>query len=468
LGFKGEIYNVLNGEILTLCFNEIFYIMDHNMSGQNSTLGRLLDSVSSFSDEQVAQTIDILLQHAVTHHATDVHIEPRAHNTLVRYRIGGIMHGFHRLPIESLPAISRQIKRLAHLSTNEMKILQEGHFFILCNTATYEIRASIMPVMGGEKSVLHITRERTDTFSLEEIGLWGKPLQDVRDRLGRPHGLILVSTPRHSGKSSTIASLLDILNNPTKTLAFIDETLMPNLSGVTQNRVRPQAGITYHTALRAMMSQDSDIIAINSLPDKETAQLALEAANSGHLVIAGNYSESVANSLSHLRTLSGESYLLGKTFSLGISQRLVRRLCQHCHEQYELSRAQIAELLNRFGVNSVGSLRRTHELEKQALSEGLGNDKKTCSTPSLITHLWQPHAEGCELCNFTGYSGRVAICEVIAPTEELQNAIASDQNATALQDIALKNRFVPLALDGLIKALRGQTTVEEIFRVLNV
>lgn len=434
------------------------------MGVKDSFLGKLLSSADKFSDAQVLQTINMLIEHAVKHRASDIHIEPHERFVLVRYRIDGLLKGIHKLPIASLPNVVEQIKTLAHLNPEDDFTPQEGQYATLVGEEQFEIQVTTLPVVGGEKVVLHINRRLSRPLSLEELGFWGKGLQVVRETLAHSHGLLVVATPRRSGGTTTMHSMLQALNTPSVSISTVEAAIEFRLSGANQTRVRPQHGITYYQGLQAALNQDPNVLMVGSLPDKQTADLAIQAAVGGHVVIAGIHSDSASSGLSHLRTMTDEPFLLATALRIVVSQRLVRQLCTHCRERYIPTAEQLSEVEKVFGINSPSARRKVHELEQQATREGIGDNNHSNTTASKIQNLWRANDEGCEACNHTGYQGAVAIVEVMQVTPPIQKELLDHSPARRLHTVALKDGFVPMALDGLVKALRGETTIAEILR----
>jgi type II secretory ATPase GspE/PulE/Tfp pilus assembly ATPase PilB-like protein len=434
------------------------------MGVKDSFLGKLLSSADKFSDEQVLQTINMLIEHAVKHRASDIHIEPHERFVLVRYRIDGLLKGVHKLPIASLPVLVGQVKAQAHLNTEDDFTPQEGQYAALVGEEQFEIQVTTLPVVGGEKIVLHINRRLTKPLTLEALGFWGKGLQVVRDTLAHSHGLILVAAPRRSGKTTTTHSMLQALNTPTVSISTVEAAIEFRLSGANQTRVRPQHGITYYQGLQAALNQDPNVLMVSSLPDKQTADLAIQAAVGGHVVIAGIHSDSASSGLARLRTMTDEPFLLATALRIVMSQRLVRQLCIHCRERYIPSSEQLAEIEKVFGISTPSARRKIHELEQQAAREGVGDNKHVNTTASKIQNLWRASDEGCEACGHTGYQGAVAVVEVLQITPTIQKELLDHSPAHRLHTVALKDGFVPMALDGLVKALRGETTIAEILR----
>lgn len=438
------------------------------MDGKDSFIGRLLGSAEKFSTEQVAQTIQLLIEHGVQWQASDIHIEPHDQFVQVRYRVDGELKGAHKIPREALNALTQELKTKAHLDATAAHVPQNGHFTATVDDHTFDVKVSVMPVLGGEKVVLHLAPKIREPYKLDRLGFWGSSLQALQASLARSHGMIIVSAPKHHGRPTTSASMLAALNNPALNIATIEDTIEYRIPHASQTAVNPRAGLTMLTGLQAALHQDPNVLLIGNLPDKATTELAIQTAMSGHLVVSGMHSDSSASALLHLRAMNIPPYLLASTIRTVISQRLVRQLCEHCRERYELNAEQLALLERVFGIGSASAFRRINQLENQAIELDMGHTKQANSTASKITHLWRPHREGCENCNHTGYTGRVAIVEVLPMNESLQSSLLDEKStANSIQARALKDGFVPLALDGLIKALRGIVTIKDVLHVVD-
>lgn len=438
------------------------------MGVKDSFVGRLLGNANTFSDEQVTQTINLLVEHAVKHKATDIHIEPHARFILVRYRIHGTLRGVHKLPLDAQAHVLERLKTMADISTHEEHLPQEGNYATLVGEDEFEVHVNTLPVVGGEKAVLHISRRLDHPPSLEALGFWGPGLQLLRTTLSRSHGLLVVATPRRSGKTTTLHSLLQTLNTPAVSIATVEHTIEYHIPGISQTHIQPQQGVTYQVALQAALQQDPNIVMVGSLADKQTTGLGVQAAATGHFVIAGVHADNALVGLTHLRSMNDEPFLFASAVRAAIGQRLVRRLCPNCRKRIRLDAPQCEELEETFDITSASSRRRVHELEQQALHEGIGDNQHSNTTAAHITHLWQAHDQGCDACNHSGYQGSVAIMEVLPVNELLQKGLLDGLPARKLHALALKENFIPLGLDGLIKVLRGETTVAEILRTVSL
>jgi type IV pilus assembly protein PilB len=443
-----------------------FYILlSRIMGGQDSFIGQLLGNANLFAPEQIAQTIDLLVEHGVKRGASDIHIEPQERVAVVRYRVDGTLHGAHKLPLTSLPAIVHEIKTLAHVHT-DTDVPNTGHFSMFVGHETLEIQFSSIPVMSGEKVVLHLSRRLQKAPSLEALGFWGPHLDAITSIISRPHGIVLVSGPKQSGKATTMYSLVQPLNTPLVSIATVEAGISYRLPGASQTDIHPHAGITFHDGLRAVLSQDPNIIVLGSIPDRDTATAAIEAGSHGHFMVAGTYAPTASSAITYVRGLQQETFLLASALRASIAQRLVRTLCVHCRELYELESAQTEQLNQAFGITSAAAQQRVHSLEQHATVLGLGGRQELHTTPTRITHLWRAGLADCAECHHSGYQGVAAIMEVLPTTATVQQGILGGKPTHELHDIALKESMVPLGLDGLIKAIRGITTIEEVLRAL--
>lgn len=437
------------------------------MGVKNAFLGRVLGSADKFSDGQVAETIDLLVEHAIKRGASDIHIEPHERHAQVRYRIDNQLRAIHKLPLAALPAVVSQIKELAGLSPSETQLPQEGQYSTLVGEAQFEIQAYTMPVVGGEKVVLHILRRLTEPLDLPRLGYWGEGLEALQQSLAKTHGLIIVATPRRNGRTTTLHSVLRLVNTPVLGVATVERTLEFRVPGASQTLIRPERGMSFAESLQAALNQDPNIIMLSDLTDKKTAGVAISAAAGGHLLLAGMYADTAVAGLSQLQTMSDEPFILASAVRLVVGQRLGRALCANCRQAYIPSREEIRQIEQTFGVHSPAGRAQLHQMEQAAVRAGLGGRSQTLHTsPAGILSLWQPDSEGCELCGHTGFRGSVAITEVLPVSgTSLQQAILKPLQPNEIEREALKQGFLPMRLDGLVKALRGQTTVSELMRL---
>jgi type IV pilus assembly protein PilB len=425
-------------------------------------------------DSPIAQTVNLIIEYGVKASASDVHIEPRENYVVVRYRIDGILREANKLPRKVLGALVSRIKILSNLKIDEHRAPQDGRFKVQVGGLVYALRVSTLPIVDGEKVVMRILNESSKPATLEELGFWGSALATINKAIVQPHGMVLVTGPTGSGKSTTLFSVLSILNSPTVNISTVEDPVEYRIFGANQVQVNPVAGMTFTNGLRALLRQDPNIIMIGEIRDGETAELAVQAALTGHLVFSTLHTNNAATTLPRLLDMKIEPFLIASTVRAVIGQRLVRRLCGNCRQQFKPDETVMKQLVKTFHLDAA-SMKILHELELSAQAGGIGkvdkggkpdptNDQLSTS-PNGIVQLWQAHEDGCETCNHSGYKGRIGIYEVLDNTETIQKMIVGNDTSDHIQTAALAGGMLTMQTDGLVKALRGQTTLEEIMRV---
>lgn len=425
-------------------------------------------------DSPVAQTVNLLIEYAIRSGASDIHIEPREGYVVVRYRIDGILREANKLPKKVHSALVSRIKILSNLKIDERRAPQDGRFKIQTASGMFALRVSTLPITDGEKIVMRILNEGSKASTLEELGYWGVSLQNINESIQQPHGMILVTGPTGSGKSTSLFSTLSMLNKPSVNISTIEDPVEYKIPGANQTQVNPKAGMTFAAGLRALLRQDPNIIMVGEIRDGETSGLAVQAALTGHLVFATLHTNNAATCLPRLLDMGIEPFLIASTVRAVIGQRLVRKLCIDCRKESKPDKVTLAQLSDTFHISSTDSFRHIHELEKQALSDNIGaanagkakvDTTRLSSSEKSITRIFIANEEGCTTCGHTGYKGRVGIYEVLNNTPDVQHLIVGNATSDTIQDQAITEGMVTMQLDGLIKALRGQTTIEEILRV---
>lgn len=425
-------------------------------------------------DSPIAQTVNLIIEGAIKAGASDVHIEPRENNVSIRYRVDGILQEVNKLPKKVHNALVSRIKILSNLKIDERRAPQDGRFKIAINNMLYALRVSTLPISEGEKVVMRILSEGSKALSLEELGFWGNSLNIINHAITQPHGMILVTGPTGSGKSTTLFSVLSILNKPEVNISTIEDPIEYHIVGANQTQVNPVAGMTFASGLRALLRQDPNIIMIGEIRDTETANLAVQAALTGHLVFATLHTNNAATCLPRLLDMNIEPFLIASTVRAVIGQRLVRRLCPSCRESYSPDTATIKQVCDTFKIKTDSDMKIINELEKNAYKAGIGKTSTSSKTSAInpmatndskIVTLYKPHEGGCNDCNHIGYRGRLGIYEALENTGDIQKLIVTSATSEALQTQAVSDGMVTMQLDGLIKALRGMTSIEEILRV---
>lgn len=418
-------------------------------------------------DSPIAKTVNLILEYAIRSNASDIHIEPREDYVQVRYRIDGILQEANKLPRTVMAALVSRIKILSNLKIDERRVPQDGRFKVTVAGKSYALRVSTLPISEGEKVVMRILDESNKALTLEELGYWGWSLDKINTAIAQPYGMILVTGPTGSGKSTSLFSALTLLNKPDVNISTVEDPVEYKIVGANQTQVNPQAGMTFIAGLRALLRQDPNIIMVGEIRDAETADLAVQAALTGHLVFSTLHTNNAATCLPRLLDMNVEPFLIASTVRAVIGQRLVRRLCKVCKQSYEPTANEVQMVAKVFGFTSQAALQRVHELEKQAAKQYIGKDvgeDSLSSTPSTIKRFFKAKPGGCEECGRTGYKGRMGIYEVLDNSVDIQKLIVANSTSNDLQNQAIKEGMVTMQTDGFIKALRGETAIEEILR----
>lgn len=414
-------------------------------------------------DSPIAQTINLLLEYAIRSSASDVHIEPREDYVQIRYRIDGVLKEVNRLPRNVIGALISRIKILANLKIDERRVPQDGRFKIKVAGRQYALRVSTLPIADGEKIVMRILNESNQAVTLQELGYWGRSLKTLNDSLQEANGMVLVTGPTGSGKSTSLFSVLTLLNTPDVNISTIEDPVEYKVPGVNQTQTNPKAGMTFASGLRALLRQDPNIIMIGEIRDGETANLGVQAALTGHLVFSTLHTNNAATCLPRLLDMGIEPFLIASTVRSVVGQRLVRRLCTTCRQSYQPDDTEMKAVSETFALNDK-VIAYLHTLDEQATKEKVGGDIALGSSPSAFTTLWRQSPDGCEDCHGSGFRGRVGIYEVLGNSDAIQKLIISNATSSQIQEQAILEGMVTMQVDGIIKALRGITTIEEILR----
>lgn len=395
----------------------------------------------------VIRIVDGILKHAILQKGSDIHIEPQEEAVVIRYRVDGILHDAMSLPKEATAGIVARIKVLANLKLDEHRLPQDGRFKIRTEDHWVSFRVSVLPVYDGEKIVMRVLHEGQKTLSLDNLGFWGGGLKAVEKALQKPTGLILVTGPTGSGKTTTLYAFMNILNTADVNISTLEDPIEYRMERVNQTQVRSSIGLTFASGLRTLVRQDPDIIMVGEIRDSETANLAIQAALTGHLVLSTIHTNSAAGTLPRLLEMKVEEFLLASTANVIIAQRLVRRLCQDSREEYFLTTAEVQALESEINLKRMLALLVSEKIIKPG-------------TPLEKVPFYRPKpSKSCA----DGYQGRVGIYEVLPINEKIRELI--NQRA-ALDDIeheARQEGILTMREDGFIKAARGLTSIEAVF-----
>lgn len=420
-------------------------------------------------DSPIAQTVNILIEYGVKSNASDIHIEPREDDVVIRYRIDGLLREANKLPRKMLGALVSRIKILSNMKIDEHRAPQDGRFKIEVNGAVYALRVSTLPIMDGEKVVIRILNESSKPSDFTELGFWGAALASLKAAIVEPHGMVLVTGPTGSGKSTTLFSVLSALNTPNVNISTVEDPVEYHIPGANQVQVNPVAGMTFSNGLRALLRQDPNIIMVGEVRDTETAELAVQAALTGHLVFSTLHTNNAATCLPRLLDMGVEPFLIASTVRVVIAQRLVRQLCPECREVFKPDDTIIKQITKSFDIDGNGGIKKVHALEEAAIKDRIGvsvqGSGDASTTATSLNRLWKAHDDGCDNCNHSGYKGRVGIYEVLTNSDSIQKMIVSNATSESIERAAIDEDMLTMRLDGLVKSLRGQTTIEEVLRV---
>jgi len=467
-----------NSKIYVATRDNILSALENYRGDVNQELNEVIDVQREESDESqqvneqdiaedspIAQTVNLLLEYAIRSHASDIHIEPREGFVQIRYRVDGVLKEVNRLPRNVLGALISRIKILANLKIDERRVPQDGRFKIKIAGRQYALRVSSLPISDGEKIAMRILDESDQAVSLESLGFWGKALVDIRREMIEPNGIVLMTGPTGSGKSTSLFSILTILNKPNVNISTIEDPVEYKIPGINQTQTNVKAGMTFANGLRALLRQDPNIIMIGEIRDGETANLGIQAALTGHMVFSTLHTNNAATTLPRLLDMGIEPFLIASTTRAVVGQRLVRRLHRASRQNFVPSEEEKAAITKLFNLREGEGFRVIHELEKQAAAEGMGGDTPLSTDENGIKTLWRANHDFNDDDAQEGYKGRLGIYEVLANTDAIQKLIMAHATSAQIQQQAIADGMMTMQIDGLIKALRGETTVEEVLRV---
>lgn len=401
-------------------------------------------------DLPVVRIVDTLLRHAIIQGASDIHIEPAENEVIVRYRIDGILSDAMKLPKHAANTLVARIKVLSNLKLDQKRLPQDGRFKMEMDGQKVAFRVSMLPVFYGEKIVMRLLRESRSGFSLEGIGFHGATLERIHKATRATTGIILVTGPTGSGKSTSLYTVLDLLNTPEVNISTIEDPIEYQMARVNQSQVKPEIGFTFAAGLRSLMRQDPDIIMVGEIRDEETASLAINAALTGHLVLATLHTNSAAGTVARLIDMGAEAFLLVSTLRVAVGQRLVRKLCDD-KIPYVLSKAERDDLSKHIDLEVI---LRTLKEEKIVADDATWNDIK----------FFHPKEKGE---SEDGYKGRMGIHEVLELSPSLKDMIMSGKTGDEIERQARKEGMLTMLEDGIYKAARGLTSIEEVLRVVS-
>lgn len=392
----------------------------------------------------VAKIVSTILEYAVKSRASDVHIEPQEENVRIRYRIDGILQEKYLLPRNVQDAVVSRIKILASLKIDEKRVPQDGRFFFSVDGNDVDLRISTLPTTYGEKVVMRLLKKSQKVPTLPELGLRGLALKNLMASIQRPHGIIIVCGPTGSGKTTTLYSVLDIVATTKVNVVTIEDPVEYQMKGVNQVQVNVQAGLSFASALRSFLRQDPNVIMVGEIRDAETADLAINAALTGHLVFSTLHTNDASGVPPRLLDMGAEPFLLVSSLNCVVGQRVLRKVCPDCVSEMEIP------------VESLGEIKTTLGAIYGMIEDKFKKEGKKMMMPKIV---------GCEKCNNTGYMGRVAIYEVMPISEKISKLIIEKAAASEIQKQAMEDGMLTMKQDGYVKVLEGVTTLDEVIRV---
>jgi type IV pilus assembly protein PilB len=401
----------------------------------------------------IIRIVDTLLKHAILESASDIHIEPEESAVHVRYRIDGVLHDAMTLPKDVAAGIVARIKVLSNLKLDEHRLPQDGRFKIQNDEYKISFRVSMLPVFDGEKIVMRLLDETSKGLTLEKMGITGTALEAVHREIMKPNGMILVTGPTGSGKTTTLYTVMDILNTTEVNVSTVEDPVEYRMPRVNQTQINPKVGMTFAAALRSLLRQDPDIIMVGEIRDQETLEIAMHAAMTGHLVLSTLHTNSAAATLPRMLDMGAEPFLIASTVNVIIAQRLIRRLCVECRKSYSLDAKEIESLSKSYDIDAIFAY-----LKRDPLSKKFVEDAKDWGE----IKMYKP--AGCDQCGGEGYRGRNGIYEVMPMDTNLRKLVTQSATTEELEQEAKKNGMATMVEDGFSKIVQGITSLEEVMR----
>ena len=405
-------------------------------------INNIIELKKRISEIHTTEIFNIIIAGAIKTNSSDVHIEAGFDHIRLRYRIDGVLQDITKLPKKTHRIILSRVKMLSKMKLNVSDAPQDGHFDINLENTTINVRSSVLPSNFGENVVLRILCENSIKIQLDELGFNQYYLERVEEQISKPTGMILTTGPTGSGKTTTLYSFIHRLNQPSIKIITLENPIEYRIDGVSQTEVGKEDGLSFIAGLKAIVRQDPDIIMVGEVRDPETAEIAIQAALTGHMVLSTLHTNDAAGAISRLLHLKVDKHLIAPAINAIIAQRLIRKLCEHCKEEYIPAQETVEK------IKSV--------LSKIPKSDGI-------KIPDDIKVLHR--SKGCSKCNFIGYSGRIGIFEIFAMTPNIEKIILGDISSSGILDAARQDGMISMQEDGILKALGGSTSLEEIIRV---
>jgi type IV pilus assembly protein PilB len=451
----------LEPEVFVTTPDDLTHALKRYQTEISSEFQRIIDegirdaAATQDSTEQLAQhvpiiaMVDTIIERAVAQNASDIHIEPNSEEVAVRFRVDGMLAHVVSLPLELLAPIITRVKLMANVKIDEYRLPQDGRFSYAYNDREIVARVSIMPTLYGSTAVLRLLDAKQQQMNLRSLGLNVNDLHTVREQIAKPHGMVIVTGPTGSGKTTTLYTLLQKVNKPNVNICTIEDPIEYGLQGISQTQVNPAAGLTFANGLRSLLRQDPNIIMVGEMRDQETANIAVNAAMTGHLVFSTLHTNTAFHAFQRLVEMGVPPFLVASVTNLIIGQRLVRRVCPNCTVAAKLTPKQLSEYAVAFDLEAItAKLIRTNLLPADF------------RIPATFAR-----GRGCAKCGGTGYFRRIGIYEFLPVDDALHAQVLKDASSDAVAALAAQRGALTMVEDGVLKALQGLTTLEEVTRV---
>lgn len=415
-------------------------VIEENIARSVGTVGKV-DPLRMAEEVPIITILDNILEHAITMNASDIHFEPFSDKLLIRYRIEGIMHEILTLPPLISPILVARVKILSNMQTDIHTAPQDGRFRFEVEEQKIDVRVSVIPTFHGEKAEMRLLMGASRPLNLTDLGFLERDLGVVKDSIKKTHGMILVTGPTGNGKTTTLYAILHLLNTPKVSIATIEDPVEYDITRINQTQVNVKAGITFANGLRSLVRQNPDIIMIGEIRDAETADIAVNAALTGHSVLSTLHTNNAATTVPRLVDMGVPNFLLASTLNTIVAQRLVRKICNVCIESYKPERDVHATIETQLGVAESG--------------------KKRFVLPDFLYR-----GKGCKLCNFSGFRGQIGIFEVLSISPRIRELVMKNASGIEINQVAREEGMTSMFEDGLTKVQSGTTTVDEVLRVI--
>jgi type II secretory ATPase GspE/PulE/Tfp pilus assembly ATPase PilB-like protein len=399
----------------------------------------------------IIKMVDTVIDRALKQNASDIHLEPTTDRVIIRFRIDGMLHKIVELPHAVLPPLVARLKLMANLKLDEYRLPQDGRFRVSFNEREVAIRISAIPTLHGTKMVLRLLDTKERQFALGKLGLNSNDLAIIKREIAKPHGMVLVTGPTGSGKTTTLYAFLKLLHRENVNICTVEDPIEYGIEGINQMQINPVVNLGFAAGLRSLLRQDPDIVMVGEIRDSETAEMAINAAMTGHLVLSTLHTNSAFLAVQRLIEMGVAPFQIGSVVNMVVGQRLVRKICGHCAERLPSSHKALESYAALFNLEEVFA-----KLQRLGL------------VPPPNPPLWEvklSRGRGCARCSGTGYQGRIGIYELLAVDRVMEELITAGSPADAIKQAALKQGTLTMAEDGVLKVLQGLTTFDEVLRV---